>query len=57
MKSKQLNELQIAAKLKAGKPFSVSTKREQNIALMVAKAFGINITTRSRDGVFNILFF
>ena len=52
MKKKSMSELQIAGKLKAGKPFKVSGKREQNIALTLSKGLGIEITTRK----FNVIF-
>ena len=42
---KEMSELEIAAKLKAGKRFVVSTVREQKNALKGAKYFGIEITT------------
>jgi hypothetical protein len=58
MKLKPMSELQIAAKLKAGKPFKVSTKREQNIALTGAKILGIKISTRKDcdDDMFAVFF-
>jgi hypothetical protein len=44
---KEMTELHIASKLKAGKEFYISTEREQKRVLTGSKYLGIEITTRS----------
>lgn len=58
MSAKQkMTELQIAAKIKAGKPFTVPAERERKMALSAAKYLGIGIFTKANyhEG-FNIFF-
>ena len=56
---KQMTEMQIASKLKAGKRFQVPTAREQKMALTAAKYLGVEIKTESigeKDGPFVVKF-
>jgi hypothetical protein len=46
---KEMSELEIASKLKAGKRFVVQTIREQKRALTGAKFLGIEIKTETLD--------
>lgn len=54
----EMSELQIAAKLKAGKPFIVNTAREQKRVLMGAKFLGVKVITRAfaTAGVWQVWF-
>lgn len=45
-KKSKMSELEIAGKIKAGKSFSVPSKRERNMAYACAKYLGVEIATR-----------
>ncbi len=49
MKRKELNEIEIADKIKAGIGFEVVTIRERKRALTAAKYLGVLIHTRATD--------
>jgi hypothetical protein len=54
---KQMSELEIAAKLRAGKTFTVRTTQERQKVLDGAKFIGAQVTTRAIDGGgFNVFF-
>lgn len=54
-KLKELTELQIASKIKAGIDFTVKTNRERKKALSAAKYLGSDIVTRALADGFQVI--
>jgi hypothetical protein len=53
---KEMSELEIASKIKAGKTFAVPDEPARKKALACAKFFGANIVTRSNGSGFDVFF-
>jgi hypothetical protein len=55
-KEKPLSKMAIASKLKAKKPFRVSTKLERIYVLTAAKYLEVSVSTRADGDGFNVFF-
>ena len=56
MKSKLLSESEIGEKIKAGKNFTVATKKERALCLYAARFMGVKVTSRKDGQSFKIFF-